>query len=137
MQLTRFDRWLRVKFVYETHIHTLSQPETLPRGVRSLPPSERPGQQYKFHYITTNSKAADALISQLKENAQMYTTRIVDRNAWYVPFIAPKDKSFTWRLVSAVLSVSSAFYILHFVKGLIESPEFQKNFAEALKILQG
>jgi len=35
MQLTRFDRWLREKYVYETHIHTLRPPESLPAGIQT------------------------------------------------------------------------------------------------------
>lgn len=137
MQLTRFDRWLREKFVYETHIHTLRPPESIPAGIRVQELPDVPGKRYKHLFIAASSKAADALILQLKENSQMYTTQIVDRDAWYVPFIAPKEKSVTWWLFSALVISASVFFILLYVKSLVQDPEFRENFMEALKLLKG
>ena len=137
MQLTRFDRWLREKFVYETHIQTLRPPETVPAGVRVIDLPEVPGKRYKHLFVAGSSKLADELINQLKESGQMYTTQIVDRDTWFVPFIAPKDKSVTWWLMSVVVISISVFFVLLYIKGLVADPEFRKNFAEALKLLKG
>jgi hypothetical protein len=137
MQLTRFDRWLREKFVYETHIHTLRPPEAVPQGVRTVDLPDTPGKRYKHLFIAESSRAADALIRQLKENSQMYTTQIIDRNTWYVPFIAPKNKSVTWWLVSVLIFSVSAIFVLLYVKSLVDDPEFRQNFFEALEILKG
>jgi hypothetical protein len=136
MQLTRFDRWLREKFVYETHIQTLRPPETVPSGIQAIDLPDSPGKRYKHLFIAKSSEAADELIRQLKENSQMYTTQIVDREAWYVPFIAPKDKSLSWWLFSVVFISISSFFVLLYLKGLVEDPEFRKNFMEALKLLR-
>lgn len=136
MQLTRFDRWLREKFVYETHIHTLRSPESLPVGIRTVEIPDIPGKRYKHLFVASSSKHADELIAQLKENSQMYTTQIVDREAWYVQFIAPKDKSVTWWLFSAVLIAVSSFYTLIYLKSFMEDPEFRKNFMEAVKLFR-
>ena len=62
---------------------------------------------------------------------------IVDREAWFVPFIAPKEKSVSWWFISVVLISISLFYGLLYLKGLVQDPEFQKNFAEAIEILKG
>jgi hypothetical protein len=137
MQLTRFDRWLREKYVYETHIRTLRPPESIPRGIRAVELPEAPGKRYKHLFVTKESRAADALIAQLKENGQMYTTQIVDCDAWYVPFIAPKDRSLLWWLISVALIATSGFFVLLYMKGLAEDPEFRKNFLEALKLFKG
>lgn len=137
MQLTQFDRWLREKFVYETHIQTLRPPESIPRGIRAVELPDAPGKRYKHLFIAGNSKAADELIRQLKENSQMYTTQIVDREAWFVPFIAPKDKSVTWWLISVLLISVACFFVILYIKGLVEDPEFRANFMDALKLLQG
>lgn len=137
MQLTHFDRWLREKFVYELHIQTLRPPESIPVGVRAIDLPEAPGRRYKHLYIANSSKAADELIRLLKENSQMYTTQVVDREAWYVPFIAPKDKSVTWWLFSLVVISTCAFFALLYVKGLVEDPEFRKNFMDAINIMKG
>lgn len=137
MQLTRFDRWLREKFVYETHIQTLRPPESLPAGVRAVELPDVPGKRYKHLFVANSNKLADALIHQLKENGQMYTTQIVDRDAWFVPFIAPKDKSVTWWIISVVVITIAVFFVLLYAKSLAEDPEFRKNFMEALEILKG
>ena len=137
MQLTRFDRWLREKFVYETHIQTLRAPETVPAGIQAVDLPEIPGKRYKHLFIASDSRVADELIRQLKENSQMYTTQIVDRDAWYVPFIAPKEKSVTWWLVSVLLIAVSSFFVLLYLKGLVQDAEFRRNFMDALKLLKG
>jgi hypothetical protein len=137
MQLTRFDRWLREKFVYELHIQTLRPPESIPAGIRAIDLPEAPGKRYKHLFIAASSKAADDLIRQLKENNQMYTAQVVDREAWYVPFIAPKEKSVTWWLFSTAVITISVFFALIYVKGLFEDPEFRKNFLEAVELMKG
>ena len=136
MQLTRFDRWLRETFVYETHIQTLRPPQVAPRGMRMVDLPDAPGQRYKHLFVARNSRHADALIHQLKENGQMYTTRIVDRKAWFVPFLAPKGKSVTWWLVSLVVISVSVISGLLYVKGLLDDPEIRSNLIEALEILK-
>lgn len=136
MQLTRFDRWLREKYVYETHIHTLRPPESVPAGVRKVEIPDVPGKRYKHLFVATTSKLADELIGTLKADGQMYTTQIVDRKCWYVPFIAPKGKSITWWMITTVFIAIAVFSVLIYLKGLTEDPEFRKNFMEALKLLK-
>ncbi|MBC8125781.1 MAG: hypothetical protein H8M99_01355 [Gloeobacteraceae cyanobacterium ES-bin-144] len=137
MQLTRFDRWLREKYVYEMHIHTLRPTEYIPDGIEIIELPDVPGKRYKHLYVAKSNKAADELIHYLKENGQMYTTQVVDRDVWYAPFIAPKDKSVSWWLFSVFSVTITSFYILLFIKGLVEDPEFRKNFMEAIEVLKG
>ena len=137
MQLTRFDRFLREKFVYQTHIQTLRPVEPLPSGIHAVNLPDAPGKRYKHLYIAKRVKAADALIACLKENGQMYTTQIVDSDAWFVPFIAPKEKSVSWWIISAVTFLTFIYFALLYLKDLVQDPEFQKNFQEALEILKG
>ena len=136
MQLTRFDRWLREKYVYETHIHTLRLPESLPAGIQTRNIPDVPGKRYKHLFVASRSRDADQLISQLRQDSQMYTTQIVDRSDWYVPFIAPKDKSVTWWLFSMAVIVISVFFALIYLKTLAEDPAFRANFMEALKLFR-
>jgi hypothetical protein len=136
MQLTRFDRWLRVKFVYETHIQTLRPVESVPKGIRVVELPEAPGLRYKHLYITSSTVAADRLIHELKESSQMYITQIVDKKAWYVPLIAPKTKSVTWWLFSVVFFTVCGYFALLYLKSLVEDPEFRKNFMDTLKLFK-
>ena len=137
MQLTRFDRWLRERFVYEMHIQTLRYPEEIPHGIEAIELPDSPGKRYKHLFIAKSSKAADELILMLKENSQMYATQIVDRDAWFVPFIAPKEKSVTWWIISVILISISIFFVLLYIKGLIQDPEFRQEFMEAIEIMKG
>ena len=136
MQLTRFDRWLREKFVYETHIRTLRPPESLPKGIRRVEMPDKPKGRYPHLFVSTSSRAADELISQLRENCQMHTTQIVDRKSWLTPLLAPKHQSVSWWLFSAILISAGAFFALIYLKGLADDPEFRKNFADALKLFK-
>ena len=95
MQLTRFDRWLKEKFVYEIQILTLRPTENLPPGVRQVELPEKVGRRFKFLYTTGKSKAAEALLTDLKQNNQMFTTKVVDRDSWWIQFVAPEHKSVT------------------------------------------
>jgi hypothetical protein len=137
MQLTRFDRFLREKFVYQTHIQTLRPVELLPKGVHAVDLPDAPGKRYKYLYIAKSTKSADALISHLKENGQMYTTQVVDRDSWFVPFVAPKEKSVTWWLISTAVITTCVFFALLYLKDFVQDPEFKKNFMEALEVLKG
>ena len=137
MQLTHLDRWLREKFVYKTHIQTLSPPPSLPRGIRALKTADPKEKRYPHLFVANNSSAADTFIRQLQQNNQMYTTRIVDRKAWFVPFLAPKQKSPSWWLISMVIITTAAFFGLLYLKSLVDDPEFRQNFLEAVKIMKG
>jgi len=137
MQLTHFDRWLRQKFVYQTHIHTLRPPAAIPAGVRALPKSTQASSRYPFHFVATSSAAADALIRQLKADGQMYTTRILNRDAWFVPLLAPKETSVTWWLFSTVLILVGVAYCVLGLKSLVEDPVFRQNILDSLRVIKG
>lgn len=137
MQLTSFDRWLRKKFVYEIRVETLRPLESIPPRIRAVDVPDAPGKRYKYLYVSTSNKAMDALIQQLKENNQMYNTQVVNRDAWYVPFIAPKGKSLTWWLFSMIVITVCVCVALFYLKILVEDPEFRKNFSETLDFLKG
>ena len=136
MQLTHFDRWLREKFVYQTHILTLRPPTSLPKGIRAVTQSSAGDSRYKFLFIPKNGKASDQLIRQLKHDGQMYMIRVVNRDAWFVPFLAPKGKSPTWWLISTTVIAAGVIYVLYLLKGLAEDPVFRKHFMEALDTLK-
>jgi len=137
MQLTRFDRWLREKFVHEIHVYSLRPPEMMPGGVRAEELPDTPGRRFRHRYVVRNTRAAEALIDSFKEHNQMFTTRVVDRKAWYVPLVAPEDKSVTWWLLWVVLSAFGLFTLGQAIRSLWLNAEFRENFMEALEILQG
>jgi hypothetical protein len=134
MQLTRFDRWLREKFVYQTQIHTLRPPESLPAGVKAVKIPNVAGTRYKFLYVSNKTAAAERLISNLKEAGQMYTTQVVDRDRWYVPLLAPKTKSVTWWTISTIFTIIAICGIIAVVSNLAADAEFRKNLADSFDL---
>lgn len=137
MQLTRLDRWLRERFVYETHIYTLRPPASVPAGVIAEELPESPGRKYKHRFILRSDSAVAALIEQLRDSSQMFTTRVVDREAWYVPLIAPQGKSITWWFIWLGITAVGVFGLVHLGRIAWADPELRKNVAEAFEILQG
>lgn len=138
MQLTRFDRWLREKFVHETHIYSLRPAEFVPTGIQIDDLPEKPGARFKHRYVARDTKSAMAIIESLKEHNQMFTTRIVDRKAWYVRFLAPTNgRSVTWWCAWLVLFVIGAFTVGSALRALWLNPTFRENFDEAIEILKG
>ncbi|MFM2198241.1 MAG: hypothetical protein RLZZ505_1673 [Verrucomicrobiota bacterium] len=137
MQLTRFDRWLKEKFVYQIQILTLRPCENVPNGVREVDLPEKPGRRFKHLYTTCSNEAAEKLLAELKEGNQMFSTKIVEKEAWWVEFISPDGKSVSWYLVSVFATMGLLTPVVIWVRGLLQSPEFMKNLEEAKKILQG
>ena len=137
MQLTRFDRWLREKYAYEVHILTLRLPDRVPRRIKVIDLPEAAGKRYKHLLIARRSQDADALIAILRENSQMYETKIIDRKGLFVRIVAPKERSVTWRIFSFFVISTCAYFVLMYIKSLVENPEFRKNFSEAMEILKG
>lgn len=133
MQLTRFDRWLRENFVNETHIRTLRAPDAIPDGVESLELPEKPGSRFRHLFIIRNPKTADAFITSLKEANFMFSTTVEDRNAWHVPIIAPKNRSFTWRIVWLALAISASGLIVQLYRSVAGNPEFLKILSDSIK----
>lgn len=137
MQLTRFDRWLKEKFVYQIQILTLREANEMPPGMRMLELEEKPGRRYKFLYTTSDHDKAEKLLNSLKEQNQMFTTKVIDRDRWYVQFIAPEGRSPTWYLISVFLMMLSLTPVVIWIRGLLSNPEFMKNLDEAKEILKG
>ena len=136
MQLTRFDRWLREKFVYETHIYTMRPLDPPPRGVHWSALPEKPGRQFRHCYIVRNPAKFDQLVERLKQDNMMFTTRVMNRKAWYVRFLAPAHHSPTWWLFSTcciILAVTSIGYGVH---RLWANPEIRQNLIESFHILR-
>ncbi len=137
MQLTRFDRWLRKRFIYETHIYTLSPPAGVPRGVRSVPLPDQPGRRFNHLFVARDERLADSFIARLKADNQMFATRVVNRKTWLAPLIAPEGKSFTWKCIWIVTAGSGGLLVSRGVKALWDNPEVQRNLIDALEVLKG
>lgn len=136
MQLTRFDRWLRETFVYQTKIMTLRPPPALPRGIRELPFPERPGRRYKHLFLANNAKTADQFIQLLQAENQQFQTLVTERETWFVPLLSPRNKSVTWWLVSTFGFLSLIGSVIYWLIRLLQNPEIRQNLLDALELIR-
>lgn len=137
MQLTKLDRWLKDRFAYETHVQVLRLPERVPRGVKVIELPDIPGRRFQFMLVVRRTGVADELFEILKEESMMYSTQIITRDAWYVKFVAPKETSLTWSIVSWILILSAIIGVATVVYRLLQDPEIRENLKEAIEILKG
>ena len=119
MQLTHFDRWLRERFIYRTHIYTMRLPDAgVPSQVLVEELEQSATRRYRYRLIVNAKRDVESLLHVLREGNQMFATRVVETNPWYKSIIAPKGKSFFFRMfwwgvaVLAVLTVLILGYIV-------------------------
>ena len=106
MQLTKLDRWLKERFIYETHIFTLRLPEReLPAGVRVEDIEQNKGGDYRHRIMIKDNEIAENVTRILKEDHIMHATHIVEGKNWYNQRIAPEGKSFTYRWILRFFSL--------------------------------
>ena len=136
MQLTRFDRWLREKFIYRTHIYTMRLPESgVPAQVLIEELEEAPTRRYRYRLIVNARQDLEILLAALRKGNQVFATRVVETNPWYKSIIAPKGKSFFFRcfwwavVVVAISTLLSLGYIV------LTNPELKAELIESLRAL--
>ncbi|MDG1358737.1 MAG: hypothetical protein P8P36_11145 [Akkermansiaceae bacterium] len=97
MQLTKLDRWLKERFIYETHILTLRLPEgDLPAGIEVQDVEQSKGGDYRHRMIIKNNLLAENMVKHLKDDHIMHAVHVVEGGNWYNKRIAPEGKSFTY-----------------------------------------
>jgi len=106
MQLTKLDRWLKERFIYETHIFTLRLPECkLPKGVEIEDVEQNKGGDYRHRIMIKDNEIAQNVMNLLKEDHIMHATHVVEGKNWYNQRIAPEGKSFTYRWILRFISL--------------------------------
>ena len=114
MQLTKLDRWLKERFIYETHIFTLRLPEReLPSGVRVEDIEQNKGGDYRHRIMIKDNGIAEHMMKLLKEDHIMHAVHVVEGKNWYNQRIAPEGKSFTYmwilRFFSLIMVCAGAY----------------------------
>ena len=133
MQQTKFDRWLKEKFIYETHIFTLRLPEEgVPRGVKVRTIEKDQAGEYNYKLIVKSAKKADQMINILKDDHLMYATRVVEGRHFYNGIISPEGKSFTFLWIFRVLSLSFMCYLAWSGYHLWKNEEFRSLIINTL-----
>lgn len=137
MQLTQFDRWLREKFIYRTHIYTMRLPESgVPSQVLIEELEESPTRRYRYRLIVNARRDLEILLAVLRKGNQMFATRIVEGNPWYRPIIAPEGKSFFFRLFWWAVVIVVAFTVLILGYAVITNEGLKTDIMESLDLLR-
>lgn len=137
MQLTSFDRWLKEKFAMETHVQVLRLPEDIPRGVKIVELPDIAGQRFKYLLVVKKNQIANRLFESLKDESMMYHTQIVEKDKWYVKFVAPKEKSVTWTIISWIIVSAIVIAVGTVVFRMWQNPKVRENIMDAIEILKG
>jgi len=136
MQLTRFDRWLRERFVHETHIRTLRAPEVIPKGVHAEQLPEVPGKRFRFLFVIRGSREADQFIASLREANLMFATTVVDRQGRFARWLTAPNRSVSWLIAWLIVGGISAFFGITFLYRLFTNPEVQTMLRDSLETLR-
>jgi hypothetical protein len=109
MQQTRLDRWLKEKFVLETHVLTLSAPPHVPAGVKLREMESGIGNRFKYSMVIRDRRALEAALQALVDANQTFTTQVQSRKTVLRRvFDDPLGGSFTWRVIGFALGLSLA-----------------------------
>jgi hypothetical protein len=137
MQLTKLDRWLKERFIYETHILTLRLPEReLPSGVEIEDIEQNKGGDYRHRIMIKDNEIAQNMMQLLKEDHIMHAVHVVEGKNWYNQRIAPEGKSFTYmwilRFISIILISAGAYGVFK----LAQNEELRNTIMDTIEELK-
>ena len=138
MQLTQIDRWLRERFIYETHVYTMRLPESgLSNQITIEELEASPSRRYRYRLIVNAKRDLESLLQALRSGNQMFATRIVETDPWYRPIIAPKGKSFFFRTFWWVVFAGLATVVLGLGYRISVDDELKDEIMKSVETLRG
>lgn len=88
--MTRFDRWLREKLIYQTHIYCNRLPEDVPRDVRVEKTEDSSERKYRYRLIPKNETVVNKLMEIFRSMDEFVSPQIVEIHPWYRGLLIPK-----------------------------------------------
>ncbi len=137
MQLTPFDRWLREKYSYETHIQVLRLPEYVPRGIKVIELPDIPGKRFQYLLVGHKAPQINRLIDELKEGGQMYHIQVVERDTRIAKLCNPKQRSITWFTISWAVIFVIFSVVAYWVAQILKNPEIQQHIQDSIRSIKG
>ena len=137
MQLTRLDRWLKERFIYETHILTLRLPEVeLPDGVVVTDIEQNKRGDYRHRITIQDNKLAADMIDLMKEHHIMHAIHVVEGKHWYNQRIAPEGRSFTYMWIFRFLSFVVFCFVGFGIFKLSQNEELRATIKDTIEELK-
>lgn len=138
MQLTKFDRWLKERFIYETHIFTLRLPEDgLPAGAIVSGLEQNKGGDYRHRIVIKDNALAEQVVDLLRKNHIMHATHVVEGKNWYNKRIAPAGKSFTYMCIFRFVALLGACSTIYGIMKLWDNDALRSTIMETVNELKG
>ncbi|HBM78318.1 MAG TPA: hypothetical protein DD438_09410 [Verrucomicrobiales bacterium] len=138
MQLTPIDRWLRERFIYQTHVYTMRLPESGLSGQVTIEVlGESPSRRYRYRLVVNAKRDLESLLTALRSGNQMFATRIVETDPWYRPIIAPKGKSFFFRTFWWTVTAGCIAIALSLTYRINSDEELKAEIGQSLNTLLG
>ncbi|HCQ39278.1 MAG: hypothetical protein CMP30_05115 [Roseibacillus sp.] len=138
MQLTPIDRWLRERFIYQTHVYTMRLPESGLSGQVTIEElGESPSRRYRYRLVVNAKRDLESLLTALRSGNQMFATRIVETDPWYRPIIAPKGKSFFFRTFWWTVTAGCIAIALSLTYRINSDEELKAEIGQSLNTLLG
>ena len=138
MQLTPIDRWLRERFIYQTHVYTVRLPESGLSGQVTIEElEESPSRRYRYRLVVNAKRDLESLLTALRSGNQMFATRIVETDPWYRPIIAPKGKSFFFRTFWWTVTAGFIALALSLTYRINSDEELKAEIVQSLSTLLG
>jgi hypothetical protein len=134
MQQTRLDRWLKEKFVLETHVLTLSEPPHVPAGVKLEPQELTMSNRFKFRMVVRDRRELERTLQALVDANQTFTTKVLQRKTVLRRvFDDPHGASFTWRMVGYAFGLGIGVLMFLYIPWgqahrLLEAFEFLRQY---------
>ena len=133
--LTGLDHWLRDKFLYQTHIYTMSLPPKLPAGVRKRKLPESATSTHRYCLISNSSKTTKKLVNRLDEAGMLYMSKVTERKTFLRPIICPRGGSLTLMLLQLAILGGIAFGLYRGGVILFQNEKMVENLKGAFGIL--
>jgi len=138
MQLTKLDRWLKERFIYETHIFTLRLPEgDMPNGVSLEELEQNKRGDYRHRIMVKDNKIAEDVIELLKQNKIMHAIHVVEGKNWYNHRIAPEGKSFTYMWIFRFFGLIGICSVGFGVLKLLQNEDLQSTIMDTISEFKG
>ena len=116
MQQTRLDRWLKEKFVLETHVLTLSKPPHVPGGVELEEQELSLSNRFKYRMVVRDRRELEATLQALADANQTFSTKVLARSTPLRRlFDDPRGSSFTWRVIGGAFTLLLAYIVIYYI----------------------
>lgn len=95
---TSLDKWLKERFVLETHLFTVHLPPRVPSGVKVRKLKKKEDGKFNYRLVARSSKKTDRLVRLLNDNGVLFKAKILEGGFGLVRFFVGGKRSLVFFL---------------------------------------